>query len=1345
MPSRKHSNCVPQEVATTAIPISPRRSLPHPSESRGNDIFSTCSGCVVSGQAAQQMIDKVQQTSVATPAGAKTCRPKRAALGARRRGSATRNRRLWRALGLYLLATAVFWSIPTAQSSEKTTTTFTAQIEPAQEADRSKFRITTSGDVRTERLETVMGGMLRRRDVLTFSGEGATLNLELPNPTEGPVLLEIEETHNRRPQAFGYTVSVNRQPVYFRTYQELGAGPNNFFIAVPPALTSGSAPLRISLRSDGNAPFSIARLWVYEDFFGSVAIKEKVYRPMALYGFKLPVSREGFESYSPVGRLRVAQYAAHPTDTARRRILETLREASESGTPAMLVVNGTLWGGMPSGPDGLGGYFSDPRYSATSFDPETGRFNASWPSMWGNTASPRLQEEWLQGFVELRFHNAMDGFDRERDLLKAASGEFGFALVREWGTSSCEVSPTAVGLAAKDGLVLNPADGLDTDERRWIFNNGVRLWKHYAQSTRAAVGRDSIRVDNGKVELPQTHLRDHLYSQPNFLSDWPVGSELWSMGEQGMVPGFWASGELGQGKEYREVAMYDYLRATGRLTMVNMERTILKEDFSVLPQHYGRGFQSLAFFNDVDGDERFIRAVDRCGDLPELPPPHREPKLLSIDYRYLRSLGSRKQVAASENVAIPHKDSMAIQEHRVPRLALDDHRRSGRVVYRIAGGPKGLPAGLTLHVEGRISKLPENFIEVKAGRDPNHLLPVAKLTATELPTPDHWTMHVTSEASLSLGTAMAAAPEWYLELTLHSPSAPDAAFLTRLAVGSQWKQRSGYLAADTGLTLRQQRTLGLWVQDRAVANNLLVEYARTVLAEACWIEPVDHGEGAVAQLVAMRDAVPHEAGVVENAADMIRRGFYQRAAALLAGELAQVPPARFAVKGGGPLGRYPVTVRLPRPSDTAVITLHRVEPQGVSFSIDAPAPIPVEIEFTGLDPAVRDWALDQTASNRFNLRRPVSGEEPVKAERGMLTITVHVPAPATPAAAPDVLEGRFLHGDRKKIVIDTQDLRATNLDAQMELPVASDVTVERKPHRLSEPSVSGSDWPEPMDMVSLRLEDGKVAHILALYGRDRGTIRSFRPPSLGYPPDPGGIELENGHRYDFHFSKATGTRFEISGLQDHITSYEFRHLADFLKPGQTVEVVYTPYATQGTNPRLRLVRQPSKVLLEEDFTNSPESAWKKKPTEITGVDVVPHKPEPNYLYDVVIPLLRPTHFFQPGHIVYKVKSEKPLGSTALEFAARAFEDSSRVEFFTSRDGQTWAKAGQFDNTWQNNYPQSTDSKTWKFPPQVVDLTEHVQGRREFYLKIQLTCGDADDRFCFGRFRVISAQDKADGS
>jgi hypothetical protein len=75
---------------------------------------------------------------------------------------------------------------------------------------------------------------------------------------------------------------------------------------------------------------------------------------------------------------------------------------------------------------------------------------------------------------------------------------------------------------------------------------------------------------------------------------------------------------------------------------------------------------------------------------------------------------------------------------------------------------------------------------------------------------------------------------------------------------------------------------------------------------------------------------------------------------------------------------------------------------------------------------------------------------------------------------------------------------------------------------------------------------------------------------------------------------------------------------------------------------------------------------------------------------------------------------------------------------TNPDGKNWTKVGRFDNTWQNNIPQSPNSKTWKFPPQTVDLTSTVNGLKDFYLKISLTTGDADDRFCLGGFRILTA-------
>jgi hypothetical protein len=168
--------------------------------------------------------------------------------------------------------------------------------------------------------------------------------------------------------------------------------------------------------------------------------------------------------------------------------------------------------------------------------------------------------------------------------------------------------------------------------------------------------------------------------------------------------------------------------------------------------------------------------------------------------------------------------------------------------------------------------------------------------------------------------------------------------------------------------------------------------------------------------------------------------------------------------------------------------------------------------------------------------------------------------------------------------------------------------------------------------------------------------------------------------------------------------------------------------------RLMSIKQPYRTLFEEDYVKTTDEAWKSRAVSVEGVDVKPHKPEPNYLYNVVKRLMRPTQAYRPGNIVYRITSDRPLAGTAVEFAARAFEDSSRVTFLVSTDdGATWTNCGQFDNTWQNCYSQQLDD----LPSSYVDLTPAVQGKSAFLLKVQLAVSDADERYCLGRVRVLS--------
>jgi len=1246
----------------------------------------------------------------------------------------------WRSLALALCILG-FSRIAPAVEDESA---YSASISFGEERDEAAWKMTTSGDVRADILETESGGYHETHRVLTVSGKGSTVEFSVPCPPKGrPLLLEIQEIHNRRPKAFGYTILVNGKEVYFRTYEELGAGPNHFFVQVGPELLDGSEEARILIRNEGSTPFSLGHIWAYDDFFTHVAVLEKVYRPMGILGGVLPQAdpKPVFTCFSPIGKLSIAQYGAGNVAREREKLIKDLRDGAQAGEMTMWMPNSTLWGGKPNGPDGLGGYFSDPRYSSIGFNPDTGRYAPSWPSMWGNSASPSLREKRMSQFNETRFRKLLGGVSQEIDFLRARGTAPNLVVVREWGASCCEISQSTIESAKADGIILDAMDGLSPSERRWMFRDGVDLWRDYAKSTRAVFERESVQVDQGKVTLPATQVLDNLYSQPDFLSDWPVGQDVWSMGEQGMVPGLWGSGELGQGKEYRELAMYDYLRARGRLSMVNMERTILKEDFGVLKKHYSRGFQFVTLFNDAKGDEKFIRAVDNCDNDAALPVVHREPGILSLDFCMQKTLGPEGAVVSADNVHIAHQNTVKIQEHRAPRLSLVDNSKPGEITYRLSNAGKPFAAGQSLHLDGRISNEPGNFIDIFAGESPESLQKLRTLTGKDLPCPDHWTLHVTSEASVDLGSAMVGKTDWYVRIGLNSPSASDAAFLLKAAVCSQWPQRSGYVNGNP-LNLRQDRTLQLWVQDRALAANILDEYALTALANIDQPQPADRKEAA-ALLQAQADVLPREVQMYQRAADLFGLGWYRSAYEILSGDISQILPARYAVRGGGRLGCYPVDVNLPAADSIAVIKLHAVGKERVEFSLSSDADKqPIRLAFPGLDASSAAWAMEVLGPNHYALSHSPKSGVPVSLVNGQVTADLEILGRRQPAARnlPKTLVGRYLGGNKNRITIDTQDLEAMGFENSLDLVLAKEVVIERKPDRLEDPTNAKENWPKPLDKVSLKLDDeDQVIRIDAAYGRDRGRIKAFHPPVLLGELSPGGIELENGNRYDFSYAGVGGTTFNTVALHAHIANYEFPALEKALKPGDEIELTYCPYTTGGAHPRLGHVTEPFKVLLEEDFIETKGDEWKSKAVSIDGVAVVPHKPEPNYLYNVIVRLLRPTRYFQPGSVIYQVKSDRPLGKTALEFAARAFEDSGRVEFLTSLDGKEWTKAGQFDNTWQNNYPQSTDSKTWKFPPQVVDLTPTVKGLKIFFLKIQLSAGDADDRFCFGRFRVLTAE------
>ena len=109
---------------------------------------------------------------------------------------------------------------------------------------------------------------------------------------------------------------------------------------------------------------------------------------------------------------------------------------------------------------------------------------------------------------------------------------------------------------------------------------------------------------------------------------------------------------MGEGVNFRDIAMYDYLRARGKLSMINMERTILKENFRVMKRHYERGFQFLCFFNADPGDEKFVRKVDGIANDPIDPPVHRQPALLDVIVQRDFHAGPEDKLVSQKNMKV---------------------------------------------------------------------------------------------------------------------------------------------------------------------------------------------------------------------------------------------------------------------------------------------------------------------------------------------------------------------------------------------------------------------------------------------------------------------------------------------------------------------------------------------------------------------------------------------------------------------------------------------------------------------------------------------------------------------
>jgi len=1179
------------------------------------------------------------------------------------------------------------------------------------------------GSGRIETLQTVLGSRQRNYRVRTLSGEGASIHFDLtPSASGKSVVLEIQEVHDRRPSAFGYTVLANGREVYFRTYQELGAGANHYFINLPGEIAASSDPLRVTIRSESGAPFSLGKIWLYSDFFNGTAEREGIYRKLAfstefpeksVSGASATIDQwkkyaetfSGYECYGPAGgEVWGGTYASKAVGENVSLIDRSLELLAGAGMGGEFLANAAAWGGTQKGPDGFGGDFSDLRYGRITINPVTGAKNPSYPNLWNNSLSatwahPHFNQVLRSKFEKVGSHLA------DRLAFVIANGNVPLEhlqFARSLGIDvRADYHPEVVKAARRDGISLDARSGLAEEARQWFFAYSTSIYEWKARDFAEALGRTPVRVDRGSVTLPTMQLADNIYAHvgcenrllPSNWGAWQTGITDWS----------WASGEFGESQpQHRDVRIRnDYIRSAGKLAMVNRERASLKKDFSYCKNIYEEGFQFQHYFYLLPGDDELLRKADRCDDEPSMAAVHCEPSCLDINLEHASPLGPSETIAAIENLEARQTPC----DHHTAKLVVKDTARPGSITYRLTNSGGEFRSGLSLMAMGRIAPGPGHRIEVDVGASPESMARVQTLTSRDLPYPEHWFMHQTTETTVPLGDGAKGHKEYFLRLTFHAEKAFDATFLHRLRVGTTWTRQSGPLAGEP-FTRRQKRILNLWVQDRAVAERLLDNYRELGGEDNAW----------------------------QAAKALFDQGYYRTAYRELAGAFSELLPARYAVRGHGKLGRYPLTVQLADDNAAAVVDLLKVGKDRVEFAVQTDREQNVQVAFLAAKDG-RAYELKKVGNHRFAIGKTARSMAGAKAAaNGAVSFDLAAaPDNGGKVALPRQITAKYVQGAGPRIRLEHGDLELTDYAGFLELRVAQEAKVSREADRLAmEGAKAGvGAWPEKDDRVELRLDEtGIVTDIKAYYGFDKGRIKSFTPPSIEKGLN-GWIELENGNRYGL----TTGAGCDTLFLHSALGQYEIGTLSAAFHPGEEMEITYSPYSYKDSVPRVLSLKQPYAVVRDLNYTKMTGDEWKDGVVESDGAVVEPHALDPSYLADFIKPVLYPTAPFTPGYVVYKLEREKPFGRTAVEYMGRVFEDSSRVEFLVSTDKQTWTKCWQFDNSRLSYMPLGDypDNGPWTF----FDVSEQVEGKPVFYLKVQVTRHADDHRFGLMRVRVVT--------
>ncbi|MCC3375849.1 hypothetical protein [Cohnella sp. REN36] len=1118
-------------------------------------------------------------------------------------------------------------------------------------------RLSVKGTSKVATVSTQVGELKNDYRVRTLEGKGSELSFQLSDLTPNKTLtLELEEIHTRSDDTMYYSIYVNGQKVYVRTYSEVSEGPNHYFVQIPASVVGNRNSVAVKLHNEGGARINFGRVWAYSDFENMLA-SQHVGGQMAVGLFQpnlkwddyasdlallkqLKTQYSNYSMYKPSVAFDI--YYMHWSEEKTKSRLKYLMNLShDSGLALNLSIN-SWWSGTPGGPDGKGELWGDIPYNQVVYDPLNvdgrGNWKLSTPNIWGSTPWLTMNDE---HYNQVRADKVKDitSYISTKSAEMKLEGKpvptvsifteneplywpyFAFNASPDAGA---DFSPLVIAAAAKDGVTLDPEDGLSDKEKDWLSNHLTSYISQLSRSIADGYGYNAVTVDNGNVSLPDTQLVEKAYTHMFVMPNYPNWDEKKAAWETHMVNGIRYGAEWAGDLDPRYL---DYIIARGKFSDVNAERSSIS-DMATLEKAYMAGADYVNIYNFRDGDQRLIQSFD--GKSNELVPTASYGQtFLDYDFAGEDSLNTNATLIGAEHVK---RD--ALNGYHIVTADNGDPG-GGTLTYKLDHQGIPLTNGAAVEIEGRaLSDLNANCkVEVWAGPSPDQL----KLVKTLKNFSDE-KVDITDAIDRASDTA-------YLQLKLFSTGLSSSLYswtsVWNVKAESLWDQKSGHTNGFQ-YTEAQTRERNQWIAYRADVERMLEDYKERAGADATYTR-------ILAQYLADR---------------------YATAYAMLTQELSQTLPAKFAVKGNGALGRYPVSLKVTNPDEVVNAVLYEAD-ETVSLSLKAENATAVTATLTGLRGAYYK-AVDE-GNGSFSIVRATGKEATaVKVQGGRAAFVLNA-ADETAKRYPQHFEASYVSIDQETkqaapegyLYIRSQDPAVGEYVNFVQLKLAENAVIVRGSDGASDDKLKAV--PAAMlfdgDKLDITMNDRNEAVLVkAYYGKEAGKIASVSPISIQGKRSDAFIQLEGqepleiGSEAVFDSPKATGTNIFTARVDD----LGFR-------PGDEVTVYYSPYTYQGSSKRALRIAEVFDTLTSETFENDD---WSDRIYRAANVKVVPL--DTNYKNKVV----RPDDISAPGELEWKLDSVTPFTDLTIQYSGRAIMGSDQsVKWYVSDNETNWKEVG----------------------------------------------------------------------